>query len=194
MVSPLLVLFLLSSRSSSFFFVLPLIFFPSSTSSFDSLLTVLTSNVISSHLTSSHFISSNLVSCLPDTLLTCSTAGISALSAPLASEKISIFYLSTFSDDFILVQEDKLEAALRCLKRYFNVEFIGADEFTDFSPRIEGGILPEALTFQRDSLHLSTIPTRIFLASLSKENISKCTKELLKILLYTPADPYAFLS
>eukprot|EP01102_Stenamoeba_stenopodia_P019467 TRINITY_DN7361_c0_g1_i1.p1 TRINITY_DN7361_c0_g1~~TRINITY_DN7361_c0_g1_i1.p1 ORF type:complete len:324 (+),score=56.43 TRINITY_DN7361_c0_g1_i1:210-1181(+) len=121
---------------------------------------------------------------------------ISALSAPLASEKISIFYLSTFSEDFILVQEHKLEAAVNCLRKNFNVEFDGADNLPlanvprgqhhDPSPAVQ--------TFSPQSLQLSTMPTRLFLASLSKENISRNVHHLLKIFMYTQVDSSFFFS
>lgn len=45
------------------------------------------------------------------------TGILSSLLAPLATEKISIFAISTYDTDYILVQEKDLEAATLVLKR-----------------------------------------------------------------------------
>lgn len=42
---------------------------------------------------------------------------INALTAPLAEAKISIFVVSTFATDYLLVQTEQLEAAIHALER-----------------------------------------------------------------------------
>src|SRR5512134_1271532 len=44
------------------------------------------------------------------------TGILAALAAPLASSGLSIFAISTFDTDYLLVKDDALEAALRALR------------------------------------------------------------------------------
>ena len=43
------------------------------------------------------------------------TGVLSSIAAPLAKKKVSIFAISTFDTDYVLVKEDKMEEALRAL-------------------------------------------------------------------------------
>lgn len=45
------------------------------------------------------------------------TGVLASIANPLAAEKISIFALSTFDTDYILVRQDRLEAAKSALER-----------------------------------------------------------------------------
>jgi len=51
-------------------------------------------------------------------------SNVSVLSSVLASEGISIYYISTFNTDFILVPEKTVNAAISCLKKKLNVLFL----------------------------------------------------------------------
>jgi len=50
------------------------------------------------------------------------TGIVSSLSAPLAEEKISIFYISTYETDYLLVEEKNLNKAKNILGKFCNVE------------------------------------------------------------------------
>ena len=49
------------------------------------------------------------------------TGILSSLSAPLAQAKISIFAISTFDTDYILVKQKKLEEATQVLSEFCNI-------------------------------------------------------------------------
>jgi uncharacterized protein len=44
------------------------------------------------------------------------TGILASLTAPLAREKVSVFAISTYDTDFLLVKEDQLEKAVRALR------------------------------------------------------------------------------
>jgi hypothetical protein len=50
-------------------------------------------------------------------LLTAGLGAVSKISEILANHNISIYYLSTFDDDFILVQENDIVEAINCLQK-----------------------------------------------------------------------------
>lgn len=50
------------------------------------------------------------------------TGIVSSLSAPLAEEKISIFYISTYETDYLLVEEKNFDKAKNILGKFCNVE------------------------------------------------------------------------
>jgi uncharacterized protein len=50
------------------------------------------------------------------------TGILASLAVPLAEAKISIFALSTFDTDYILVKSDKLKRAIDILKKNFDVK------------------------------------------------------------------------
>lgn len=45
------------------------------------------------------------------------TGILSSIIEPLAQEKISIFAVSTFDTDYLLVKQDQIQNSIRCLKR-----------------------------------------------------------------------------
>ena len=49
------------------------------------------------------------------------TGILASLAAPLAEAKISIFAVSTFNTDYILVKNNNLEKAIKTLSKFFNV-------------------------------------------------------------------------
>ncbi|MEJ2614277.1 MAG: ACT domain-containing protein [Ignavibacteriaceae bacterium] len=49
------------------------------------------------------------------------TGILASLAAPLDEAKISIFALSTFNTDYILVKSNKLEKAIEILSKFFNI-------------------------------------------------------------------------
>jgi len=46
------------------------------------------------------------------------TGVLASLASPLAEEKISIFVISTFNTDYILVKKENLKKAVRILKQF----------------------------------------------------------------------------
>lgn len=50
------------------------------------------------------------------------TGIVSSLSAPLAKAKISIFYISTYETDYLLVEEKNLEKARKILSKSCNIK------------------------------------------------------------------------
>ena len=50
------------------------------------------------------------------------TGMVSSLSAPLAKEKISIFYVSTYETDYLLVEEKNLAKAKKVLGKFCEIE------------------------------------------------------------------------
>jgi len=49
------------------------------------------------------------------------TGIVSSLSAPLAKAKISIFYISTYETDYLLVEEKNLNKAKKILSKFCNI-------------------------------------------------------------------------
>jgi hypothetical protein len=49
-------------------------------------------------------------------LSTAGSGAVGKISEILANQNISIYYLSTFDEDFILVQEAKVQEAIACLQ------------------------------------------------------------------------------
>jgi len=50
------------------------------------------------------------------------TGIVSSLSAPLAKAKISIFYISTYETDYLLVEEKNLDKAKKILGKFCNIK------------------------------------------------------------------------
>ena len=50
------------------------------------------------------------------------TGILSSLATPLAKAKISIFAISTFNTDYILVKEEKLESAMKVLSKFCHIQ------------------------------------------------------------------------
>jgi len=50
------------------------------------------------------------------------TGVVSSLSAPLAKDKISILYISTYETDYLLVEEKNLNKAAKILERFCNIK------------------------------------------------------------------------
>jgi len=50
------------------------------------------------------------------------TGIVSSLSKPLAEAKISIFYISTYETDYLLVEEKKLEKAKKILESFCEIK------------------------------------------------------------------------
>ncbi len=50
------------------------------------------------------------------------TGIVASLSKPLAEAKISIFYISTYETDYLLVKEENLEKAIKILGAFCNIE------------------------------------------------------------------------
>lgn len=63
---------------------------------------------------------------------------VSSVAAPLADAGISIFQLSTYESDYCLVPEDKLSAAIGCLKSAFKVKDVVLLD-GDNSPQLDDG-------------------------------------------------------
>jgi len=49
------------------------------------------------------------------------TGIVSSLSGPLAEAKISIFYISTYETDYLMVKEENLEGAKKILGKFCNI-------------------------------------------------------------------------
>lgn len=47
---------------------------------------------------------------------------VASLSTPLAKAKISIFYISTYETDYLLVKEENLEKAIKILSAFCNIK------------------------------------------------------------------------
>ena len=50
------------------------------------------------------------------------TGVVSSISKPLADEKISILYVSTYETDYIFVEEKNFEKAKKILKEFFEIK------------------------------------------------------------------------
>ena len=50
------------------------------------------------------------------------TGIVASLAAPLAKAKISIFYISTYETDYLLVKEENLEKAAKILGTFCNIK------------------------------------------------------------------------
>jgi len=47
---------------------------------------------------------------------------VSSIAEPLSKGKICLFYVSTFSTDYTLVEESSFEEAIICLKKSFEIK------------------------------------------------------------------------
>ena len=47
---------------------------------------------------------------------------VASLATPLAEAKISIFYISTYETDYLLVKEENLDKTIKILKSFCNIE------------------------------------------------------------------------
>lgn len=122
---------------------------------------------------------------------------VSIISAPLGRAGISIFFLTTFNCDFILVQESKFQEAKTCLKANFPIVFNDEDtadsqHLDNFksSPQSLGpsNIIPESFS------QLQALPDlSLCLTCIEPHNVEMAFRDLVHILFFGERS-YRFIS
>ncbi|PRP85780.1 hypothetical protein PROFUN_05972 [Planoprotostelium fungivorum] len=117
-----------------------------------------------------------------------STKVLTALSKPLAAAGISIFNLSTYESDYVLMPEDRIYDALDIIQKEFNVLADGLDDLKENFPRPETKLTPPSKN-ERERVHRLTLPsiTSLHLIGIQKHLVQQVGAHILKLLLFPPS-------
>jgi hypothetical protein len=117
---------------------------------------------------------------------------ISKLSKILSDNNINIHYLPTYSTDYILIPEQKLVKALRCLRqRNVDVSWDEGENIELKAVPLVSTETPVKTTIANQKLVM--LPTKFSLASLKKEDYPSCTQAILRFVFF-PKGENSFFS
>jgi len=120
-------------------------------------------------------------------------AVVFSLSEPMASENISIYYLSTFDADYCLVQEGQLRRAVAVLRAHHSVILEGEAFFAD-KPLAEGGANGDqgCSCENLPSVQLRLLDCSLSLAKLPPATLPLLAATLLDLFLTGPAQVLSY--
>jgi len=129
-----------------------------------------------------------------------STGIVSSVATPLAKAKIPLFYVSTFTTGYTLVEEDILQNAVECLK---SAGFIFSnDPVTPVStsalkvPTLAAEkrkAYPVSPSFVKTQMVITKLPYQLYMANISKKKKGDLAKDLIRLLFY-PEEKKRFFS
>jgi len=126
-----------------------------------------------------------------------STGIVSSVATPLAQAKICLFYVSTFTTGYTLVEEQTLESATECLKSagftFSNERDI--DSHLRLAPpnRIPPHIFSMSPNLSSTQLVVSKLPYQLYLATLGKKDVGPLAEKWIKLVFY-PERSHRFFS
>jgi len=128
-----------------------------------------------------------------------STGIVSSVATPLAQAKICLFYVSTFSTGYTLVEEHSLESAVECLKAAgFTFSNERDIEFTNLrSPKNNTRHPPHIYSLSpklnSTQMVISKLPHQLYMATLGKKDVGPLAEKLIKLVFY-PEKSHRFFS
>jgi len=121
-----------------------------------------------------------------------STNVLTALSKPLAAAGISIFNLSTYESDYVLVPEDCIYDALEIIQKEFSILTDGLEELRAQLPRHTSH--PKTRNNVSNRVHRLTLPNgELHLVGIQKHMLQQVGAYILKLLLF-PSSMGRFMS
>lgn len=111
--------------------------------------------------------------------------------APLAQQHVSVFMLSTYQTDFILVREQDLSVVVRTLEEEFNIyREVGGDSLPLHSHDRCNGLQSNGREALHPKLHPVLIPqNRFCVVSLDPDTLPSVATTLLDVLFYSGSSP-----
>ncbi|KAI8380265.1 hypothetical protein BD560DRAFT_8760 [Blakeslea trispora] len=113
---------------------------------------------------------------------------ISDLSGPLAKGKFSIFYMSTYQTDFVLIKEQRLKRAVELLREHSfeidSIEFLGEEPSLTEQENNRLSMLSEASGLLEEDFEKSVLTDELQCVGLNPHYRSDWSMTILKILSY----------
>jgi len=114
-----------------------------------------------------------------------STGIVSSVATPLAKAKISLYYVSTFTTGYTLVEEDMLQNAIDCLKAagftFANDSHAPATKNYLATKRVVHPVSPATAKTQ---MVIAKLPYQLYMANLPKQSTGEYAKQLIQLLFY----------
>lgn len=123
-----------------------------------------------------------------------STGIVHALATPLAQKNISIFNLSTYETDYVLVPENRIYDALEAIKGEFHILTEGVEELEKSFPRSSNTSPVETPVASKPTLHhLFPSDADFRLCGIKKDELLGHSASLLSLIFFPP-QPATFIS
>jgi len=122
-----------------------------------------------------------------------STGIVSSVATPLAKAKICLYYVSTFTTGYTLVEEDMLQNAIDCLK---TAGFTFSNDSHTPPPSTSISTTKSSLTakkanppavspsFVKTQMVIAKLPYQLYMANLPKQSTGVYAKQLIQLLFY----------
>jgi len=123
-----------------------------------------------------------------------STKLVTAMSVPLAAAGISIFNLSTYETDYVLVPESRIYDALDAMNKEFKILTEGLEEIEKEIPRPSSATVPQIVTPSVSKFKLSPPSHELYLVGVRKEMIAGVGQNMLRMLLFPQDEKRGFIS
>jgi len=114
-----------------------------------------------------------------------STGIVSSVATPLAKAKICLYYVSSFTTGYTLVEENMLESAIQCLK---TAGFTFNDLVLPHPPTLVPAtqkINTTSPSSAKTQMVISPLPYKLYMANLPKQSTGEHAKLLIQLLCYT---------